>query len=440
MVDKSPEMWYNDSSLKNHNTTSEGGKYTMGDVDLYEYYTTPKEFCQEHHIDDLTARDTLQKFEERRSMRETYEWQIKPNLSENARRNWDLCSTQIWLKSDGSVSGLNRCKSRFCQMCNWREAKKNYKIVKQAMDEIEESEKHIFLFATFTIRNPSPTMLQPTIDRMMKAINRMQSRKFWRNRVKGYIRHFEITFNSEKQTFHPHLHYILAMPADYFANKDVYITIDQFKNMWCECAEIQNVSENQFKIEYINGREIENAVAETSKYAIKMAETVKVKNPRIIRILMQAVHGRRLIAFGGIYKGIKQKIDAEREKEVPIFEGMPTGTPYIFDHKTKRYKYSPYLFNKAKNAATKRVLIVDHETGEVLNHKEYYRRSDVKQAHERMRKTTERILHGTVTAAQLQKSKEYEVARRKEERYKLGMKNSSQQTTSDEDGNISNPP
>ena len=412
----------------------------MSDVILYTYYTTPKEYCQEHNIKDFIARDTLQKFEERRDARTKYEWQIRPNLSENARRNWDSCCNQIWLKSDGSVSGLNRCKSRFCQMCNWREAKKNFSIVREAMEKIEENEKHIFLFATFTLRNPTPTQLTPTINRMMKAINRMQSRKFWRNRVQGYIRHFEITFNAEKQTFHPHLHYILAMPADYFRNKDVYITIDQFKSMWCECAEIKNVSENQFKIEYINGNEIENAVAETSKYAIKMAETVKVKNPRIVKILMQAVHGRRLIAFGGIYKGIKQRIDAERKKEAPIFEGLPSGTPFIFDYKTKKYKYAPFLFNKAKNAATERTVVLDAETGEVLTRKEYYKRSEAEQFHRIMRRTSEKMLHGTITTEQINKSRAIEAARRKEEKYKLGLKTSKQQTTSDGDGNNSIPP
>ena len=68
-------------------------------------------------------------------------------------------------------------------------------------------------------------------------------------------------------TFHPHIHILCAVPADYFsADSNKYITIEKLREWWTESAELDYFV--QVDIESIN--QTDNAVAEVAKYAIKI--------------------------------------------------------------------------------------------------------------------------------------------------------------------------
>ena len=197
---------------------------------LQNYNITENDNCQE--AKELLASNTLPEFKRHIEYRRKYQKLIYPTMNESQKALWDVCSTDIWVRKDGTVAALNSCRNRFCAICNWRAARKRYCYTYRAMEQLENQGKYAYLFLTMTIQNCQDWELKQTIGNIMEAVNRMQSTKTWRKRVKGYIRQTEITYNDKADSYHPHLHYIVAVPRDYFTSPDLYMQTWQWRELW----------------------------------------------------------------------------------------------------------------------------------------------------------------------------------------------------------------
>jgi plasmid rolling circle replication initiator protein Rep len=69
-------------------------------------------------------------------------------------------------------------------------------------------------------------------------------------------------------------------------------------------------------IEAVKSGELYNAVSESAKYAVKATDLIN--RPRAIEALEPALKGRRLIAYGGLFKTVKAglKLDDENLADV----------------------------------------------------------------------------------------------------------------------------
>lgn len=307
---------------------------------LHNEFTTYRAECQE----DFAELNTLQSFLDHRAYRDFYEYQVIPNLKENQLARWNDCSTQLWVRLDNTVSAVNSCKNRMCCICNWRNARKKYSITYQAMTEIEKEYQYRYLFLTLTVKNTDAENLKKTVDDMMEGINRMQSTKKWKNTVRGYVRNMEITYNPQTSEYHPHYHYILAVDKDYFGNENIYLSTYDWRTLWERSLRLDYVS--IVHIETIQeGDNLAHAVAEVSKYAVKMAKLVDQDQPQAVRVLMRTLHRRRLLAYGGIYKGITKRLK-QVEKSENCYTGNPEGIRFDYDNKSRKYKVSEYWKTK----------------------------------------------------------------------------------------------
>lgn len=340
-------------------------------IALQDDYITGETSCQGYQeyinavtdkdIEELCTVDTVDTFTERYKLRKEYESLVLPHLKDGRKAAWKQCCSQVWIKGNGTVSGLMRCHNRLCLICNWREARANFAEVKQIVSQAEQEGRHKYIFATFTIRNCNKGELSNTIDELMQAVNRLQSNKAWKSRVIGYIRHMEITVSADGNTFHPHYHYILMMPEDYYVNSSLYLTRDEWRHKWCKAAHIVNEDENQCYIKAVSDKNLDNTIAEVSKYAIKMAEGIRTQSNDIIRELIQSLRRRRLQAYGGLIKEIAQNIKKSRKYYNP-FDEIPEGTPYIRDDGTDTYRYATEL-EKLKHVNVS----VNTKTGEIYS-------------------------------------------------------------------------
>lgn len=343
-------------------------------IALQDDYITGKTSCQGYQeyinavtdkdIEELCTVDTVDTFTERYKLRKEYEGLVLPHLKDGRKAAWKQCCSQVWIKGNGTVSGLTRCHNRLCLICNWRDARANFAEVKQIVSQAEQEGRHKYIFATFTIRNCNKGELSNTIDELMQAVNRLQSNKAWKSRVIGYIRHMEITVSADGNTFHPHYHYILMMPEDYYVNSSLYLTRDEWRHKWCKAAHIVDEDENQCYIKAVSDKNLDNTIAEVSKYAIKMAEEIRTQSNDIIRELMQSLRRRRLQAYGGLIKEIAQNIKKSRKYYNP-FDEVPEGTPYVRDNDTDVYRYAPEL--ERNNGVT---VSVNTKTGELYTRKQ----------------------------------------------------------------------
>src|SRR5699024_12465522 len=86
----------------------------------------------------------------------------------------------------------------------------------------------IFVFLTLTAPNVKADELDDEIKHYNKSFQRLMQRKEVKSAVKGYVRKLEVTYNKERDDYHPHLHVILAVNKSYFTDTTASIP----RNKW----------------------------------------------------------------------------------------------------------------------------------------------------------------------------------------------------------------
>src|SRR5699024_1028395 len=134
--------------------------------------------------------------------------------------------------------------------------------------------------------------------------------------VKGYARKLEITYNEERDDYHPQLHVLIAVNKNYFNQATQYISRDR----WLELC--QQVTKNPL-ITQADVRKVrslkENRIFEISKYSANDSDYIQ--NQKVYEVLYKALKGKRLIVFSGLFKEAMNKfkngeLDEYKEKDL----------------------------------------------------------------------------------------------------------------------------
>ena len=239
---------------------------------------------------------------------------IKDNylITESRMKNLEECGNNLLFsindKNEKKFKGAYFCRLRTCPMCNWRKSLKMFAQTNKIANKIlEQNSSTRFLFITFTVKNCEADKLSQTIDMMNMGFKRLTDKskgvkiteKFKSNML-GYIRAMEVTYNQEKDTYHPHIHCLFAVKAQYFTKG--YIKKSDWQYIWGECCNTEYEP-------IVNVKTIKNstskAVAEVAKYPVKMDEIAnyqdKKKAIKALIIFTKILKGRRLITFGGVF-------------------------------------------------------------------------------------------------------------------------------------------
>lgn len=241
-------------------------------------------------------------------------------------------------------------------MCSWRRSLKIFGQVSKVMDHVEQNHDYKYIFLTLTVKNCSGDKLKDTLDLMMGSFSKMSRRKPFKDAVKGYFRSLEVNYDSEKiithdmyygnpakhinsrksyydknnlkigdnnpnyDLYHPHFHVILAVNKSYFTDNKIYLSQEKWTDLWKSCLKIDYtpiVDVRRFKKN--KGKE----VAEVAKYSVKSEDFLIRKKDgnideqhtdKVIKTLDSALHGKRLVSFGFLFKDIHNKLkldDAE---------------------------------------------------------------------------------------------------------------------------------
>lgn len=245
---------------------------------------------------------------------------------------------------DRRLQTANFCQLRLCPTCIGRRVLRSAYKLSQVLDQVErdhpgDSVKYVFL--TLTIDNIY------TGEALSKALNDIVAvgwRALYKQRkieraVKGWYRAVEIT--RRDKGYHPHLHAILAVPADYWpGNVNKWIDQEDWRRRWAAAAGLSYDPTVFVEFAYVKGHKGEtighsrelwhSAVMESSKYATKDTDYISPKLSeaeavQIVKDYTAALHRRRLVAFGGWLRQAAQKVGALEESEdlVHIGDELP---------------------------------------------------------------------------------------------------------------------
>jgi len=278
---------------------------------LFVDHNTGETFCQE----DIELEDGRRNWKKRKRMSINVSKLMRAYDPARAERI-KACGTylEFAIVPDGSrrLHAANFCRERLCPLCQWR---RSIKLGWQA-DQIyrklnEEGYKHIFV--TLTLRNCAGSELNRTTDLLLSAFSRLKRSKLWKDAIVGSYRALEITYNSEKDSYHPHLHILATVEDDYFrADNAAYITKDQLIRAWRRALGADyDPSVDIAGITQKEGQSITSACAEVCKYPVKSAE---IKSSRVLETIDYALRGRRLIQWAGV------AADARRELQLDDVE------------------------------------------------------------------------------------------------------------------------
>ena len=255
------------------------------------------------------------------------------------------------------LSRASFCKLRICPNCQARKAYKEFDTMKKVAAEVLRLHSTMkFLFLTLTVPNVSLENLRDELTHITASWNRMLQRAEVKPVIKGFHRAIEITYNYERNDYHPHLHIILAVNSRYFKS-DQYIKHERWQEMWMESTgykEDRIGSKLQVNIKRLKG---EKGIAEACKYSLKAwnfkvsgdskeAKRERRKNEKLLRDikekkakvtygmkghvfirdtleetakvvegLTEALHGKKLIHYAGIFKEVKKALKLKSGEE-----------------------------------------------------------------------------------------------------------------------------
>jgi len=242
------------------------------------------------------------------------------------------CGSYLEIKTyieDGSTklhSG-KFCKVRLCPMCSWRLSEKRFSNLSKVIEILHVSGKYHLLFLTLTVKNPEGADLKQTIKQMLKSWSYLSDNSSSFNRsVAGWFRAIEITYNQEFDTYHPHIHVVLAVKQSYFSR--YYISQKEWVAMWRSALKVDYDPVVDICKEYKKDKS-STLISEASKYATKDSEYLISDNQeltnKVVDILDKSLHRVRLIAYGGILKEIYEKLnldDSFKDKEKQVVDGV----------------------------------------------------------------------------------------------------------------------
>lgn len=248
-------------------------------------------------------------------------------ISDNRLLALDQCGDYLKFGqyADGSkkLAEAHFCGLRLCPQCNWRRSLKLFAQVSAVSDAILHDKPSVrFLFVTLTIKNVDGRVIKETIDKMNQGFKALvQGKKQYKvaaglqKSLLGYMRAMEITYNSQTNMFHPHLHIIFEVDEKYFSSRARYISQAKWRQMWQEVMHLDYEPLVNVKAIKTDGKSNPKAVAEVAKYPVKSADILSLENKEqavnALIDLHRGIYKRQFITFGGDFRKYKQLLNLD---------------------------------------------------------------------------------------------------------------------------------
>ncbi|MCU9810117.1 protein rep [Paraclostridium sp. AKS46] len=238
----------------------------------------------------------------------------------------------------------NFCKNRFCPICAWRQTKKDALKISIIMEFIKKELDLDFIFLTLTAPNVKAENLNEEIKKYNKSFKKLAERKEFKKISKGYARKLEITYNQERNDYHPHFHVIIVVNKSYFKSRD-YINKNKFLKLWQECMDDDSIT--QVDVRRIDTDD-KKSISEIAKYGAKDSDYMYSQD--VFDVFYKALKGKQLVTYSGVFKDALKDFkegNLDKYKEVDL-------TEYVYSLCYKwNFKNSDYIQMELKELTEK---------------------------------------------------------------------------------------
>ncbi len=252
--------------------------------------------------------ENIIKFEEKKMRNEKFKEMIKSLISKEYYWLVEDCGTFLSFlvdteKTKQKLYRGNFCKHRFCPMCAWRKARKDALELSLMMQDIQIEHDKAFIFLTLTSPNVKDEELEIEIKKYNDSFKKLLKRDEVNGVVKGYVRKLEITYNAERDDYHPHFHVLIAVNKSYFTNKDYYLSRQRWLELWRDVTGISEIT--QVDVRRVKEKN-NNQLYEMAKYTGKDSDYLA--NDNVFETYYNALKGKRVFAYGGLFKASRKRL------------------------------------------------------------------------------------------------------------------------------------
>lgn len=262
----------------------------------------------------------MEKYTQKKLRNQLLQTLISKHVSDKTFERVKECNTFLFMVADKTMEKTklhrsNNCEHRFCPICSWKKARKNALKISILMQYLKEIENKEFVFLTLTAPNVKAEELDEEISHYNKSFQRLMQRKEVRAVVKGYVRKLEVTYNKERDDYHPHFHVILAVNKSYFNKPNIYIKRDRWLELWQQST--KNPLITQVDVRKVKHTDNKKEVSEIAKYSAKDSDYLQDKT--VFDTFYKTLSGKRLIVYSGLFKDASKLYEnkkLERYKEI----------------------------------------------------------------------------------------------------------------------------
>jgi plasmid rolling circle replication initiator protein Rep len=257
----------------------------------------------------------------------------KAEKNEGARKKAERvkwCGARVnFVEAGGRVhfKGSRSCHVTLCPLCQWRRMISTLSCLNEAMSSVMSSKKgYRAIFLTLTVKNCKVDELAAAVTILSSGWSRLSIDRSFKPVVKGWFRSLEITFNKDRDEFHPHIHAILLVEEkEYFEKR--YIPQSEWLSIWRRVASLDY--DPVVDVRVVKGRERDasscrKAILEVCKYTVKADEILcheKKTVDRLVEALVGGLYHRRLTACGGVIKDAYNKASKKfKSREDPLIK------------------------------------------------------------------------------------------------------------------------
>lgn len=212
------------------------------------------------------------------------------------------------------LAGGNFCNNRFCPFCSWLKAKRTAFELLELIKVVEYTEKLAFIFITLTVPNVPKESLREEIENFNISFNRLWKTKEFKAFNKGFIRKLEVTYNEERNDYHPHFHLVVAVNKSYFKSRD-YMSKRRLLELWQRAT--RNPAITQVDIKPCRMDTVKQ-VMELATYSAKQGDLYSSKE--VFDGFYEGLFRKKLLVYNGIFKEYKKKIEVGEVDPAQVIE------------------------------------------------------------------------------------------------------------------------
>jgi len=255
-------------------------------------------------------------------------------LSKKELKRMHECATYLRYAVFKMLNGIekkliyaNFCKSRWCDICNWRRRLKYFNINYQKVVRIKNNYNAKFIFITLTTKNVYYKLLKEGLNEILNGFNRFLKLNRIRNNkaILGILRSLEFTIQRDDSKYiNLHIHCLVAVKPVYFdTKKNYYLNQKELTELWQKALkvdytpilDVRLVKNKRVKKKTKVNRKIdeEGAIFEVTKYLYKSNQFLDVKK-EVVEAIVKSFKNVRLIASTGVFRQ-KSKNESENLEE-----------------------------------------------------------------------------------------------------------------------------